>query len=354
MDGRLIQIVRAPTHDVTIGVPPEIRIRSILEQKEERASALNIRLDRTVSAGEEVTRRLCNENCVFSATHGIVCHSDNFHRGAGIALSNEAYIEMVKRLHVLSGKPVNIHIAGDGEPTLFERELLDLISSLRELPEIQLIKLTSNGTRLASGSPTLANRLRDAGLNKINMSMHSTTQEGYRRVTGRDLLDSALVGLSASTAAGIQTTINCVVREETLAELEKYIELSRRMAVRIKLFRMIASSSEGQAYADLYLDKMRESLKSRAQRIYEYTVPEVGTIFLIDGAIVELKDGRINVCPKTDCTVREICQEGCRDYARITPTGVLQPCSVEGYELVDLVRAGDSEIVNSLREGGKI
>jgi cyclic pyranopterin phosphate synthase len=77
-----------------------------------------------------------------------------------------------------------------GEPTI-RPNLEHLIRLLRAVPEIEDIALSTNGARL----PELASRLRDAGLDRINMSADSLRPDRIAAIARRNL------GFSPETAA---------------------------------------------------------------------------------------------------------------------------------------------------------
>ncbi len=331
-------------------------INEILERKKGRIGALNIRVDKTVPAGIAVQRRICNENCMFVKELGIACHEDNSYRGPGTAISNQEILQMVIKIHESAPMPINIHIAGDGEPTLFEEELVNLTESLRKLDFIRMIKITTNGTRLSHGAQPLAKRLKTAGIDEINVSVHSLDPMGFKEVTGIDALHVVIEGIEAAIVAGIKTSVNCLVREETFKELKSYIELSARFGIRVKFFGFLDESGRNQEYADGLLQRMRDTLMQMADAHAEYTKPYGGVLFQIENAIIDLKDLRINNCPVMDCKARDICLEGCRYHARLSPTGILQPCGVRTDNLIDMKNAkvSNKEILEKLIDGGKI
>ena len=85
-----------------------------------------------------------------------------------------------------------------GEP-LLRRGLAGLIgaaAALRPRPEISL---TTNGIGLAR----LAGPLRDAGLDRINVSLDTLSPETFVTLARRDRLADVLAGLSAAAAAGL-------------------------------------------------------------------------------------------------------------------------------------------------------
>ena len=69
-----------------------------------------------------------------------------------------------------------------GEPTI-RPDLTKLVTMLRAVPEIEDIALSTNGVRL----PELARPLRDAGLDRVNMSVDSLRSDriAHRRSTPR-------------------------------------------------------------------------------------------------------------------------------------------------------------------------
>ena len=92
-----------------------------------------------------------------------------------------------------------------GEPTL-RANLRDLISMLSELP-IE-IALTTNGINLNKN----AQIFRDAGLNRVNISIDSLKAERFKEITLRDEMEKVITGIEASIEAGLSPVkINVVV-----------------------------------------------------------------------------------------------------------------------------------------------
>jgi GTP 3',8-cyclase len=94
-----------------------------------------------------------------------------------------------------------------GEP-LVKKDLDILIRALKAIPGIEELALTTNGTRLAP----LAEILKEAGLDRINISLDTLDPERYRSITrGGDIRD-VLRGIDAARAAGFRRTkINMVL-----------------------------------------------------------------------------------------------------------------------------------------------
>ncbi len=84
-----------------------------------------------------------------------------------------------------------------GEP--LERE--DLVEIVRRIsPLFEDVSMTTNATGLAE----LAGELREAGMDRVNVSLHSVDPATYRRISGWDLLARAMEGVDAALAAGLR------------------------------------------------------------------------------------------------------------------------------------------------------
>ncbi len=86
-----------------------------------------------------------------------------------------------------------------GEP-LVRRGLVDIVRRTRELgPDVQL-SITSNGL----GLTRIAKSLKQAGLDRVNVSLDSLRRERFTEITRRDRLDDVLAGLAAAREAGLE------------------------------------------------------------------------------------------------------------------------------------------------------
>ena len=108
-----------------------------------------------------------------------------------------------------------------GEP-LMRRNVLALFRQLGQLPGLEELTLTTNGSQLER----LAGPLREAGVNRVNISLDSLDPEHFRRVTRIGDLNKVLRGIDAALAAGFERVkLNAVAtrergNEDVLALLE--------------------------------------------------------------------------------------------------------------------------------------
>lgn len=122
----------------------------------------------------------------------------------GEILSYEEIADVVRQLAPLGLR--RLRITG-GEPTI-RPELHRLIRLLRDVPDIDDIALSTNGVRL----PEIASLLRDAGLDRVNMSVDSLRSDRIVRIARRDLGFDPVRSALAAEAAGLDPIkINMVV-----------------------------------------------------------------------------------------------------------------------------------------------
>ncbi len=102
-----------------------------------------------------------------------------------------------------------------GEP-LMRRDLDRLVQMLVAIPGIKDVGLTTNGILLADQ----AQRLYDAGLRRINVSLDSLEPARFREVARRDGLERVLAGIDAAKKAGFDPIKVNAISMRGLTEFE--------------------------------------------------------------------------------------------------------------------------------------
>lgn len=101
-----------------------------------------------------------------------------------------------------------------GEPLIY-KDLERIITAVAALSPRPDIALTTNGIGLDRKAATL----RDAGLDRINVSLDTLDADRFAAITRRDRLTDVLAGLDAASAAGLTPTkINAVLTPEQYKE----------------------------------------------------------------------------------------------------------------------------------------
>ena len=86
-----------------------------------------------------------------------------------------------------------------GEP-LVRRGLIELVRQLRAIPGVEELCLTTNGSLL----PRLARPLREAGLDRLNISLDTLRPDRFAAMTRLGTLRDVLDGIQAAEAAGFE------------------------------------------------------------------------------------------------------------------------------------------------------
>lgn len=132
-----------------------------------------------------------------------------------------SYEELFKFIKVAIDEGVKkIRITG-GEPLLREG-LEHFVRMISEYKDDIDLALTTNAYLL----PQSAQKLADAGLKRINVSLDSLIPEVAQKIAQKDVLSTVLKGIQAADDAGLKVKVNCVpmqgVNDSELCDLIEY------------------------------------------------------------------------------------------------------------------------------------
>jgi len=149
----------------------------------------------------------CNFRCVYCMPKEVFDKNYRFLPRAELLSFEE--IERVVQAAAKLGV-TKIRLTG-GEP-LVRRDLEVLVSQIRKVPGITDISMTTNASLL---SLARAKSLRDAGLQRITVSLDAMDDETFKRVNDVDVgVQSVLDGIDNANAAGFTNTkVNMVVKK---------------------------------------------------------------------------------------------------------------------------------------------
>ena len=224
-----------------------------------------------------------------------------------------------------------------GEP-LLRRDLVSIIAATAALSPRPEISLTTNGI----GLDRRAAALRDAGLDRINVSLDTLRPEVFRKLSHRDRLSDVLTGLAAAAAAGltpvkINTVLMRDLNEDEAPDLLRYC-MEHGYELRF-IEQMPLDAQHGWQRAEMITaDEIFDSL-SRAFNLSEDSERVRGAApaetFLVDGG-----PARVGVIASV---TRPFC--GACDRVRLTADGQIRNCLFARSEsdLRSLLRSGASD-----------
>ena len=97
-----------------------------------------------------------------------------------------------------------------GEP-LLHPQLDEMVSQIKKLPGVSSVSLTTNAVLLAQRTK----RLKEAGIDSINVSLDTIDASEYECITQKPLLKEVEDGIDAAIECGIRVKINAVLTPQT-------------------------------------------------------------------------------------------------------------------------------------------
>ncbi|MDT5122645.1 MAG: 3,8-cyclase [Acidobacteriota bacterium] len=273
----------------------------------------------------------CNFRCFYCLPHGEppVAPKEQM-------LSYEE-IEYVSEIFVSLGIE-KIRLTG-GEP-MMRRNIEIIISKLSALkPHLHDLALTTNGYFL----PGRAESLKDAGLDRITISIDSLKRDVFKRMTGVDVLDRVLEGIEAAKQARLTPIkINAViVRGHNEDEVADFAAFAREHDVKMRFIEFMPLDS-GHDWSREMVVSGRE-IRERIEERFPLVPVKVsrGSETSSRYRFADNAPGEIGViAPVTE----PFC--GACSRIRLTADGQIRTClfSTVEHSLRDVVRGGASRV----------
>jgi len=222
-----------------------------------------------------------------------------------------------------------VRITG-GEP-LARKGIVDFIKKLRKIKKLEDISLTTNGFFLSE----YAEKLKDAGLNRVNISLDSLQEEKYKTITRGGSLKKALKGIDSALKAGLlPIKINTVlIKGINDDEVEDFTRLTLGRPLNIRFIEFMPS---GEDLKENYRDKFISVLEIKEKLIKKYLLDPVK----ISTANGPAKYYQIKGGQGTIGFITALSQHFCEtcNRIRLTSEGKLRPCLFSNTE-VDIKQA---------------
>lgn len=277
----------------------------------------------------------CNLRCVYCMPEtGIeqVAHSQIL-----------TYDEIVRICRICAEEGISkIKLTG-GEP-LVRKGISELLGSLKNIPGIEEVTLTTNGVLLADQLESLVK----AGLDAVNISLDTLNPRQYEELTRRDELEKALAGLEAALEhPGLRVKVNCVILQGI--NDRQWVPLAELAASKPVDVRFIEMMPIGLGKS--YLGSSQEAVLERLKEVY-------GTPELLSGRFGNGPAAYMSFpgfCGKIGF-ISAVSHQFCGDCnrVRLTAEGFLKACLQysAGEDLKNLMRdgAGDKELKKRIKK----
>jgi len=134
-------------------------------------------IDRGSNVIEVRPTTLCNLNCLFCSTGSGI---NPVSRDVNYEVEVNYLLRWVKEIVEFKGEGVEAHIDSVGEPAVY-KDIVRLVKGIKTMPNIKSISMQSNGTLL---DRSLVDKLKKAGLSRINLSIHSLNEDLSKKLSG--------------------------------------------------------------------------------------------------------------------------------------------------------------------------
>jgi len=243
--------------------------------------------------------------------------------------------EIQRTVRILSRFGVDAVKLTGGEPML-RRDIIEIVRKLRAL-DLREISMTTNGTLLSK----LAEQLHDAGLSRVNVSLHSLRRDRFRFIVGVDGYDEARSAVSAAIQAKLlPVKLNMtLLKNVNDDEIDEMIDFAHSTGgngeVVLQLIELVVTDPMFYSKYHCDLAPIEERLKTQAIAVYRRGLHNRPRYVLPNGVTVEVVRPMHN---------SEFCMKNNR--IRITYDGKFKPCLLRDDNHVDFLtrmRAGASD-----------
>jgi cyclic pyranopterin phosphate synthase len=265
----------------------------------------------------------CDFNCFF-------CHQEG-EKSSGQELTP---VEVESIVKIASGQGIRSVKLTGGEPLLRD-DLEEIVSRIK--PYLDEVSMTTNASKLAEK----ACKLKEAGLARVNVSLHSLDSSIFMDITGGNHRDEVEAGIREAIKCGLTPVkLNMVVMKGVNDdEVERLIDFSSNTGAVLQLIEFQELENGAEYYDELHYDlvPVEKMLTERSEKIVEREMHRRKVYYLRNGAQVEV------VRPMHNSTFCAYCTR-----IRVTSDGKLKACLMREdnhVPFVSLIRNGEPQEV---------
>ncbi len=233
------------------------------------------------------------------------------------------YEEMVRLVGVFVKTGIRkLRITG-GEP-LIKKDIIELVRMLRGINGLDEITMTTNGVYLQD----FAKQLKQAGLNRINISLDTLREEKFKYITGYNYFDLVWQGIIAALRVGFYPVKLNVILMKGINECEifDFAQLTLNYPLVIRFIEFFPTNRRSQKLVD-YLFSNDEAKKRIISRFGN--ISNVSDIIGNGPAEYYKIDGAKGIIGFISSYTKDSCSKCNR--IRIDCAGRISPCLFSGY-----------------------
>ena len=270
---------------------------------------------------------LCNYRCCYcmapegveKTAHGAVCSLEELRDMTAAAVACG-----VRKVRITGGEP------------LVRRGIVELCRMVKEIPGVKELCLTTNGSLLGP----LALPLREAGVDRLNISVDTLRPDRFRTITRLGELSQVWEGIQAAEAAGFsQLKLNCVLMGGVNdAEIKDFVNLTKTHPWQVRFIELMPMGVCAGWDRRTFLPV--ETVRERCSELEPVGTEGVASCYRLPGAA-----GTVGL-------IAPMSHVFCGDCSRIriTADGKLKPCLHSGEE-IPLRGLTGADLVQAVRQG---
>jgi len=267
----------------------------------------------------------CNLRCVYCRPHGdcdFIQHKD-------VLTSNEIH----RIVDLFADCGVNrVRLTG-GEP-LMRKDITSLVAGLAGIEKLRELTLTTNGVLLEQ----MAEGLKAAGLDRVNVSIDALEAASYKKITGFDFSSEVVHGIRKAIEVGLEPVrINAVILKGiNHSQIAALAGMSVDLPVTVRFIEYCPTSKDTHAAEDyMPYDEIRRVIEAEFGPLGEAKIKRgngPASYFKLENSV-----GAIGFISGRSTVFCESCNR-----IRVTSDGRIKPClySPQQYDIRKIIRRG--------------
>lgn len=288
----------------------------------------------------------CNLHCVYCTPEG---------EGYSENLEERMTREEIKEIITESVNVGFTHFKFTGGEPLLREDTVEIIRDTKKIPGVKEVQMVTNGTLLER----TAEKLKDAGLDVITISIDAAHSAVYKRIRGGKL-QTVVSGLQKCKDVGLPVRINSVLMKSNFDQIQPLIDLAHEAGASLKFLDVMDLQREDDSFQFwreqfLPFNVLRDRLTELGGELigYENAPGGIGAPLIEyrmpNGLQVVIKDSMEGTYYADYCKECQFypCQDALISL-RVTHDGNLKMCLIRNDNLLDTLtplRNGDMSMV---------
>lgn len=198
----------------------------------------------------------CNLKCIYCSPG-----ENNCVQKCPVPLRPEEFEKIVRSMAKVGIRKVRIT---GGEP-LTRTDVCEIIERISKIQGIEDISMTTNGINL----DRMAEKLKSAGLKRLNISLDSLKKDRFEYITSGGRLESALKGIEKAMAVGLNPVkINTVlIKGVNDDEIDNFIQMTKDKPLEVRFIELMPIGRFGEQNSDKIV-RNSEIINARPELVF--------------------------------------------------------------------------------------